>query len=51
MYGVNETQSAAGVALAVTGLSTGASILAILGIIFVIIGVVALVRKGGKDRP
>lgn len=50
MYGATEA-NASGAVLATTGLATGAYALAIIGGILVVIGVIALLRKNGKNKP
>lgn len=51
MYGANETSAAAGAALAVTGLTAGTWVLAAAGLVFIAVGLWALVRSNGKNRP
>lgn len=50
MYGMQES-TAGGAVLAATGLATGAWVLAAVGLILAGIALLALFRRGGKDRP
>lgn len=51
MYGSNETTTAAGTMLAVTGMTSASWLLAALGVVFLAAGIWALVRKPGENRP
>lgn len=49
MYGA--TPVAGGATLASTGLAAGSWILAVIGVVFVALGVWALIRSHSKNRP
>lgn len=51
MYGSMTATGAGGATLAATGLTLGSWILAAIGVIFVIAGVLLLIKKDSKNRP